>query len=110
MKKTTLDSLVRKILRKTESQCFTCGRHKNAAILEVGHFVPRRYLATRWDLRNCHLQCLECNREKAGNIPAYKEKLGEDLSQELWRFARAQQKTDIYLVYDILANILKRLA
>lgn len=92
----TLDSLVRKIVRNREYSCFTCGR--TDLVLEVGHFVPRRYRSTRWDLRNCHLQCIVCNREKHGNLKVYASKLGST-ADELWNLARTQQKTvlgDIY--------------
>lgn len=90
MKTSTLDSLVRDIVKTRDFCCFTCGRTDST--LEVGHFVPRRYLATRWDLRNCHLQCIECNRMKSGNLNVYKEKLGV-VADELWRLARTTQKT-----------------
>lgn len=108
MTKSSLDNLVRKILKEKESHCFTCGVHKNAATLEVGHFVPRRYLATRWDLRNCHLQCIECNRLKSGNLARYQELLGVETAQSLWAKARTQKKTDLNLVYKFLKKYTKK--
>ena len=95
----TLDSLVREIVKCRDSCCFTCGRTDQT--LEVGHFVPRRYRATRWDLRNCHLQCIECNRLKSGNLDIYAKKLGS-VADELWRVARSNQKTDLDLVHSML--------
>lgn len=98
MKKETLDQLVRDILHKTEFSCFTCGKTQD---LEVGHFVPRRYLATRWDLRNCHLQCIECNRFKNGNLKEYERRLG-DLASELWIYARSTPKVSLGSIYNKL--------
>lgn len=101
----TLDSLVREILRKKEKWCFTCGATDN---LEVGHFVPRRFLLTRWDTRNCHLQCIWCNRVLNGNLKVYRERLGA-LADELWAVARIPQKVDREMVYRTLKNELKSL-
>ena len=95
----TLDSLVREIVKSRDYCCFTCGRTDQ--VLEVGHFVPRRYKATRWDLRNCHLQCIECNRMKGGNLEVYAKKLG-DTASELWKIARSNQKTDLGIVHSML--------
>lgn len=106
MTKETLDGLVRQIVRRKETRCFTCGIHAMSATMQVGHFVPRRYLATRWDLRNCHLQCAQCNMQKSGNIKEYRKKLGEKLADELWAKARANPKTNLETVYDLLRNIL----
>lgn len=102
----TLDSLVREIVKIRDCCCFTCGR--TDLILEVGHFVPRRYKATRWDLRNCHLQCINCNRMEGGNLGVYANKLG-DVADELWQIARTNQKTDLEAIHSMLVKERRKL-
>jgi hypothetical protein len=48
-------------------QCFTCGKvayYKQG--MQCGHFQSRRFLATRWDAKNCQVQCVGCNMFKSG--------------------------------------------
>lgn len=52
------DDLVRKIIRKRDKQCVTCGTTKN---LQVGHLIKRGKKSVRWDLTNCNAQCASCN-------------------------------------------------
>lgn len=72
MNKDYLDEKTRRAVWAREFKCFTCGVTTD---LEVGHFISRRFLATRWDLDNCHLQCKRCNRELHGNLKVYEERL-----------------------------------
>jgi hypothetical protein len=48
-------------------QCFTCGKvaHYKAG-MQCGHFQSRRFLSTRWDEKNCQVQCVGCNMFKSG--------------------------------------------
>ena len=68
------DTLTRKITQKRDSYCITCGSSYN---LENGHFIPRRYLLTRWDLINNNQQCTDCNRTFHGRPETYRIKLVE---------------------------------
>lgn len=43
--------------------------------LQNGHFVPRQYLATRYDEVNCHAQCYACNIHYNGQPSRYASKL-----------------------------------
>ena len=51
--------------------CFTCGRKDEPKRMQCGHFVPRQYLATRYDPENCHCQCYVCNILYGGQPSAY---------------------------------------
>lgn len=53
-----LDKLVSKIVRLRDHACVTCDSQDSA---QCGHFVGRMFIATRWDLTNCHRQCAGCN-------------------------------------------------
>jgi hypothetical protein len=53
-----LDSLVSKIVRARDRKCVTCPGVFN---LVCGHYIRRGRFGTRWDLTNCHAQCVLCN-------------------------------------------------
>mgnify|MGYP003654113794 CR=1 FL=1 len=49
------------------AQCFTCGVIKYyKSGMQCGHFQSRRFLATRFDERNCAPQCVACNMFRGG--------------------------------------------
>ena len=58
-------------------QCITCGQWKPMAVMHNGHFMSRRYPATRWNDENCNAQCAGCNM--FGNGEQYKYSLAIDL-------------------------------
>jgi len=47
-------------------KCITCDTAKNWKEMDAGHFMSRRYMATRYDEMNCHAQCQRCNQYGAG--------------------------------------------
>jgi len=49
------------------SQCITCGTFKSWKEMDCGHFISRRFGATRYDEKNAHAQCKKCNRFENGN-------------------------------------------
>tara|TARA_B100001094_G_scaffold238895_1_gene234379 strand:+ start:1419 stop:1820 length:402 start_codon:yes stop_codon:yes gene_type:complete len=69
------------------NQCCTCGKIDNWRNLQCGHFVSRRYLATRFHELNCFPQCVSCNIFKNGEQWKFghfiDKNLGEGVSQEL---------------------------
>jgi hypothetical protein len=78
-------------------QCFTCGKVSHYKTgMQNGHFQSRKHLTTRWDLKNCQVQCVGCNMFKAGeqykfglNLDA---KYGEGTAEELEFLARTIMK------------------
>ena len=70
-------------------QCFTCGKvaHYKKGGMQNGHFQSRKHLTTRWDLKNCQVQCVGCNMFKGGEqykfSVALDSKYGEGTSEEL---------------------------
>ena len=44
-------------------QCVTCGKvgHYKTGGMQCGHFQSRRHHATRWNEKNCAVQCISCN-------------------------------------------------
>lgn len=52
-------------------KCFTCDTEYDFADLQNGHFISRRFNATRMDESNCNIQCFNCNMTKGGNYIEY---------------------------------------
>ena len=69
------------------NQCCTCGTIDNWKKLQCGHFVSRKYLATRFHELNCFPQCVSCNIFRYGEQWKFghfiDNNLGEGISQEL---------------------------
>ncbi len=58
---------------------------------QCGHFVSRTYLATRYDERNCRVQCVGCNVFGKGMTMVFANNLEEEnkgIVAELYREAR----------------------
>ena len=47
-------------------KCCTCDTVSHWCEMDAGHFVRRGNLSVRFDERNCHAQCRECNRVHDG--------------------------------------------
>lgn len=68
-----LDKLCSQVVRERDGyRCVTCGKtREQGALIDAGHYVSRRCLKLRWDIRNVHAQCAYCNRFNAGAGAAY---------------------------------------
>lgn len=79
-----LDRLTSIIVRRRDRRCVTCGEPRG---LQCSHFYSRRYLATRFDLRNCNAMCAGCNRQHSSDPSEYlrfmNERYGADVVAEL---------------------------
>ncbi|MBV8856318.1 MAG: recombination protein NinG [Acidobacteria bacterium] len=88
-----LDRLVSLIVRRRDRRCVTCGETRG---LECSHFYSRRYLQTRFDLRNCNAMCAPCNRRHNEDPAPYlrfmNERYGEGAGAELDRLRRDGRK------------------
>jgi|TARA_R110002012_G_C11543810_1_gene601704 hypothetical protein len=82
-------------------QCFTCGivKHYKSG-MQCGHFQSRRFMATRYDEKNCSAQCVACNMFRAGEQYkfglALDAKYGEGTAEELEIIARQTHKFSRY--------------
>jgi hypothetical protein len=57
--------------------CITCERPTPLKMAHAGHFMSRRFAATRWEEENVNLQCAGCNMFGAGE--QYKYSLALDM-------------------------------
>lgn len=79
--KKELDSVFSLYIRaKYPKVCYTCG--KVGTTLQCGHFIPRQYLATRWEEDNCRPCCIGCNIFGYGQLLDFEEHLKKDLGEE----------------------------
>lgn len=69
------------IRAKYPKRCYTCG--KTNVTLQNGHFIPRQYLATRWEEMNCRPQCIGCNIFGNGQLLDFEERLTEELGEDI---------------------------
>lgn len=85
------DKYFSEYIRKRDSNngvatCITCG--KITGQFDCGHFISRRFEATRYDEKNSNAQCLKCNRFQNGNQfehgRAIDEKYGLGTADELF--------------------------
>ena len=51
--------------------CITCGRMKEWRYMDCGHYMKRQYLSTRYDEKNCNIQCKHCNGPLQGANEIY---------------------------------------
>jgi len=88
-----LDRLTSLIVRRRDRRCVTCWGRRG---LQCSHFYSRRYLATRFDLRNCHAMCADCNRRHNSDPTEYlrfmNERYGEAEVARLDRLRRDGRK------------------
>lgn len=70
-----LDAVVGKFIRirDTDSQgygnCITCNKQlhfSETKLVNCGHFMSRKYFATRYNEQNMHFQCVGCNKYADG--------------------------------------------
>lgn len=52
-------------------RCVTCGAKDEWKWMQCGHFIPRHYLAGRYNPDNTYIQCPACNVFLRGNYPAF---------------------------------------
>lgn len=84
----TLDRVFSRYIRLRDchggpGRCISCGRPSTVSTCDAGHFIPRAHTATRWNIRNVHAQCRECNRMKDGNAAGYRRGLIERYGPEV---------------------------
>jgi hypothetical protein len=81
-RKKELDAIYSRYIRARDNYiCYTCDRQMEPNQSQCGHFVPRQYLATRYDEINTHAQCYACNMLYNGQPSRYAERLEEDYGQ-----------------------------
>ena len=63
--------------------CCTCGKMGHWKQFDNGHFISRAKYPTRWDERNCHPQCRQCNRFDEGRKNDYERFIAKRYSTSM---------------------------
>ena len=95
------------------AQCVTCGKRDHWSKLQNGHWASRRHYSTRWDERNCNVQCAGCNVFRAGEIYLYTKylcsKYGDNFPEEMYIKSKQTVKfADIDLI-EMIEDYTKKL-
>ena len=94
IKEATLDAIFSTYIRLRDADeyggvtCCNCGQYHHWKDSTCGHFVKRSHRTLRWDPRNAHAECAECN--------------GEDLNLGYNKFMIKKYGVDIF---DQLASV-----
>lgn len=62
--------------------CFTCGKKMTFTESQCGHFIDRDQMPTRYDERNCHAVCEECNCYDPDHKAKYAQRMNEIYGSE----------------------------
>lgn len=62
--------------------CYTCGAPHPVSEIDAGHYISRRYHATRYELDNIRPQCSGCNKFRGGEPVKFRMRLVEEIGEE----------------------------
>ncbi len=83
-----LDREVSIYVRKTHQfgdgycACYTCGKVLPIGEIDAGHYISRRFYATRYELDNIRPQCTGCNKYRGGEPVKFRMRLVEEIGEE----------------------------
>ena len=100
-----LDQLTSLIVRRRDRRCVTCGTRRS---LQCSHFYSRRYLAIRFDLRNCNAMCRICNFRHNDDPFAYMSYMQEHYGPEVVLELHELRMAPCKVTNDDLARTLER--
>jgi len=88
------------------TECFTCGKSDHWKKLQCGHFQSRKHYNTRWNEKNCQVQCAGCNIFRSGEQYKFglylNKKYGGNLSEKLMNDARKTIKLANFELQEII--------
>lgn len=62
--------------------CYTCGKVMHISEADAGHYISRRYYATRYCLDNIRPQCAGCNKFRGGEPIKFRTQLVSELGED----------------------------
>jgi len=99
-------------------QCVTCGKVGHYKKMQCGHFQSRRHHATRWNEKNCAVQCIGCNCFQQGQQyrfsiyldGRYGEGTAKDLeylAKQITKISRSDYEEKITYYKDVVKKLKK---
>ena len=83
------------------SKCYTCDKVLHVSEVRAGHFISRRFLATRWDLDNVRPQCYNCDHTMQGMQWEFGRRLDEEMEGKANEIAQ-RSKSKSRLTHGVL--------
>ena len=103
----------RRLQRQTlrYNRCFICGKKISFEESQIGHYVRRSYIATRYLPEFCQVNCFDCNVVKSGNLKRYRERLVEEYGEDFVREKELSKnrKVDIFELKSIEQDLKQKL-
>ena len=106
-----LDDIVSKIVRLRDKKCVICSTTER---LTNGHLFSRVNYSTRWNLLNCHCQCMSCNMRHEYDWEPYRKwfvrEYGVDEYDNLYHLHKQVVKystADLKEMYEEMKQLLK---
>lgn len=87
--------------------CCTCGTIKFWKKIDAGHWINRDKYGTRYELNNCHPQCVSCNRFKSGRGAEYSDFIINNYGRDEFDWLIKLSRTQNTLTKDDLKNIIE---
>lgn len=93
-------------------ECITChrGMRHPDTCCDAGHFISKKHECVRFDERNVHVQCTDCNRHYDGEPVKYAKEIarryGEETLEDLDRLKRCLKKWKPWEL-DIIGNAVR---
>jgi len=96
------------------TECFTCGKKDHWKSLQCGHFMSRKHYSTRWDEKNCQVQCAGCNVFRWGEQFKFGRnldiKLGKGTADSLEQKSRQILKYNNIELIELIEHYKKKVA
>lgn len=96
------------------AECFTCGKKDHWKSLQCGHFMSRKHYSTRWDEKNCQVQCAGCNVFRWGEQFKFGRnldiKLGKGTADSLEQKSRQVLKYNNIELIELIEHYKKKVA
>jgi hypothetical protein len=86
-------------------QCVTCGKWGRWQDADNGHFIGRQFKVLRYNDKNCHPQCRECNRFNEGRKDLYEKFIIKTYGENVLLWLKANKKDRKYARYELEALI-----
>lgn len=85
-----LDKIFSEFIRLRDTQpwnfqygrCISCGRILPWAKLQCGHYHSRVHMNTRFDEKNCNIECVSCNIFSADHLIGYRKNLIKKIGEK----------------------------
>ncbi len=91
-------------------KCVTCGVRKHWKSMQAGHYIPRSNLSTRWEELNTHVQCMQCNVLKKGNLDEYAIFLIEKYGNNILDLLHKQKQQKLKMKHEDYEKLIEKYA